>query len=97
MVKEFNGQHINRVDVLERGNVDVLALCNVQEHTINEEEEGLNVQMLAPAQAQIKKELREPLVINASLRFFFEFLDFFLLDALIAFSDLLGLSVRVEF
>ena len=44
----------------------MLPLSDVKEHTVNEKEESLNVEELAPRQAQIKEKFGQPLVINAS-------------------------------
>jgi len=35
----------------------VLAFCDVQEDTVDEEQEGLNVQMLAPTEAEVEEKL----------------------------------------
>ena len=44
----------------------MLPLSDVQEHTVNKKEESLNIEELAPGQAQIEEKFCQSLVINAS-------------------------------
>ena len=43
----------------------MVALRDVQKDTINEEEEGFDVEELAPTEAEVEKELSEALVVDA--------------------------------
>lgn len=58
-------------------NVDVVALRNIEENSINEEKERLNIQELTPRKTQIEEELSKTLVINALSVEFFSFSHFF--------------------
>ena len=51
--------------LLEATHIDMVALCDVQEDTVDEEEERFNVEELAPAEAQVEEELGETLVVDA--------------------------------
>ena len=42
----------------------MVALCDVEEDTIDEEQERFNVEILAPRQAQIEEELRQSLIVD---------------------------------
>lgn len=48
MIEKLNAQHIDVFQVFHRGYIDVLAFSDVQKHTINEEKESLDVEVLAP-------------------------------------------------
>ena len=71
----------------------MLAFCDVQEDTVDEEQEGLNVQMLAPTEAEVEEKLAQTLVIDACFGLLFELLNFFLPDALISLLDLLTFCI----
>ena len=43
----------------------MVTLRDVQKDAINEEEEGFDVEELAPAEAEVEKELSEALVVDA--------------------------------
>ena len=43
----------------------MIALRDIEEHTVDKEEERLNVQVLTPRQAQVEEELCQALVVNA--------------------------------
>ena len=57
MVEKFNTQHTNTVKVFKSTNVNMLSFSNVQENTIDEKQESLNIEMLAPWKAQIEEKL----------------------------------------
>ena len=50
----------------------MLPLGDVQEHTVNEKEESLNVEELAPGQAQIEEKFSQSFIINASFVLLFK-------------------------
>lgn len=64
VVDEFNRKDLDLVILFESTNVDVVSLCDVKEDTIDEEEEGLDVEELAPREAKVKEEFCESLVVN---------------------------------
>jgi hypothetical protein len=64
MVDELDRKHFNLVKVFENRNVDMQALGNVEEHSIDEKQESLNVQKLAPRKTEVKEELSKPLVVD---------------------------------
>ena len=72
MVDEFNRKHFNLRQLLELRHIDVLSLCDVEEHSIDEKQECLYVQELAPGQAKVKEELCQSLVIDATPVLFFK-------------------------
>ena len=43
MVYEFYGKDFNLRKIFELWNIDMLPLCDIQEYSIDEEEEGFNV------------------------------------------------------
>ena len=53
----------------------MVALRDVQKDAINEEEEGLDVEELAPAEAEVEKELSETLIVDAFSVHLFSLLD----------------------
>ena len=57
MIEKLNRQNVDGVEIFQCWNVDVLAFCDVQEDTVDEEQEGLNVQMLAPTEAEVEEKL----------------------------------------
>lgn len=63
-VEELDAEHLYLAQWLEGAHVDVRALSDVQEDAVQEEQEGLDVQVLTPRQAQIEEELREPFVVD---------------------------------
>ena len=67
MVDEFDGEDFDLRDFLEGGDVDVLTFRDVEEHTIDEEEERFNIQELAPWQTQVEEELGKSLIVDALL------------------------------
>ena len=48
MVKELDWKHFNILQMFETRNTNVVALSDVQKYTVDKEQEGLNVKMLAP-------------------------------------------------
>lgn len=71
----------------------MLAFGYVQENAVYKKQKGLDVQMLAPAQAQIEKELAQSLVINTLLRLFLKPSNLFLPNSFIPRPHLLRLSI----
>lgn len=71
----------------------MLAFGYVQENTVYKKQKGLYVQMLAPAQTKIEKELAQSLVINTLLRLFLKPSNLFLPNSFISRSHLLRLSI----
>ena len=65
MVDKLDAEHLDLVVLLETTHVDVVTLRDVQEDTIDEEEEGLDIQELAPAETEVKEELSQALVVDA--------------------------------
>ena len=65
MINEFNGEDLDLWDVFEGRNVDMISFGNVEEDSINKEEERFNVKELAPWKTQIEEELGESLVVNS--------------------------------
>ena len=57
VVDELDWEYLNFIILFETTHIDVVTLCNIQKDTIDEEEEGLNIEELTPTQAQIKEEL----------------------------------------
>ena len=57
MIEKLNRQNVDGVEIFQCWNVDMLAFCDVQEDTVDEEQEGLNVQMLAPTEAEVEEKL----------------------------------------
>ena len=53
----------------------MVTLRDVQKDAINEEEEGFNVEKLAPAEAEVEKELSETLIVDAFSVHLFSLLD----------------------
>jgi hypothetical protein len=51
MVEKFNRENLDISHGLEVRDRDVMASGDVQEDTVNEEQEGLDVQVLAPGKA----------------------------------------------
>lgn len=66
-VEELNREHLDLLDLLEGRDVDVRALGDVQENTIQKENVGLNVEMLAPGEAKVEEELRKSLIFDLLL------------------------------
>ena len=64
MIDKFDREHLNLVIFLEAADIYMVALRNVQENTINEEEERFNVKELAPTETEIKEKLSQPLVVD---------------------------------
>jgi hypothetical protein len=65
VVEKLNAEHVHILQIFELRNVYVLPFRDVEEHTVHEKEEGLDVQVLAPGQTEVKEELREAFVVNA--------------------------------
>ena len=76
VVNEFDGEHLDLVVLFEAADVDVIALRDVQEDAVDEEQERFYVQELAPTETEVKEELGQSLVIDA---FSVELLHFALL------------------
>lgn len=52
--------------LLKSAHADMVSLRDVKENAVDEEQEGLDIQELAPAQAQVEEELCEALVVNTA-------------------------------
>lgn len=66
MVDELDGEDFDLVDLLEPTHVDVVALRDIEEDAVDEKEEGLDVEELAPREAQVEEELCQALIVNSS-------------------------------
>jgi hypothetical protein len=56
VIEELNREHFNISHGLELADTDMVTSSNVQKHTVNEKQESLDVQVLAPRKAQVKEE-----------------------------------------
>ena len=56
MVDELDREHLNLTVLLESAHTNVVSLGDVEKDAVDEEEEGLDVQELAPAEAEIEEE-----------------------------------------
>ena len=93
MIEKVNTQNLDLVEVFKLRNVDVLAFCDVEENAVNEKQERLDIQMLAPTQTQVKEKFREAFVIDPLTRFLLELVDLLLADAFITLPDLLRFGI----
>ena len=57
MIEKVDRENLDALQVFKNGDVNMLSLCDVQEHTVNEEQERFDIQMLAPAEAKVKEKL----------------------------------------
>lgn len=64
LVEKLNGEYFNLIKFFEHRYIDMTAFSDVQEHTIQEKQKRFNVQILAPWQTQIKKELTESFILD---------------------------------
>jgi len=55
------------LNLLEGRDIDVRALSDVQENTVQKENVGLDVEVLAPREAKIEEELRKSLIFDLLL------------------------------
>ena len=78
LIEEFNWQDFNLIEIFESWNVHMRSIGDVQKYTIQEENIGLNVQMLAPRQAQIEEKLGESFVFDYFWLVFIIFLWLFI-------------------
>ncbi len=67
MVDKLNRKNLNFFKLFKSRNIHMSTLCNVQKYSVNEEQKRFYVQVLAPWEAQVKKELGQSFVINAWL------------------------------
>ena len=51
MIDELNRKNLDLGSLLETTHIDMIALRDIQEHTVDKEQERLNVQVLTPRQA----------------------------------------------
>ena len=65
MIDKLDAEHLDLVVLLKATHIDVIALRYVEEDAINEEQERLYVQKLAPAEAQIEEKLSQSLIVDA--------------------------------
>jgi len=65
VVEKLNAQNFDLLNRLEDTYVHVMSLGDVQEDTVDEEEERLDVQKLAPREAEIKEELSQTFIVDA--------------------------------
>lgn len=82
MVDELDRKHLNLMVFFESTNVDMVSLGDIEENTVDKEEEGLNVEELTPGETQVEKELREALIVDSL------FVQLFLLAPTTHFFDL---------
>jgi hypothetical protein len=73
VVEKLNAEGRDVFYVTEDTHVDVLATSDIQENAIDEEQESFHIEELAPTQAEIKKKLTQPFVLNSLSRFLFKF------------------------
>ena len=66
VVDKLNRKDFDLVVVLEAADADVVALCDVEKDTVDEEQEGLDVKELAPTETQIEEELGEALIVDTT-------------------------------
>jgi hypothetical protein len=64
VVDKLDGKNLNLVEVFENRYIDMSASRDVEENSVYEEQESLDVQELAPGKAKIKKELRQSLIVD---------------------------------
>ena len=64
MIDKFDWEYLDLTCLFKSTDVDVIALCDIEEDTIDEEQERFNVEILAPRQAQIEEELRQSLIVD---------------------------------
>ena len=95
MVKELNRENLNVIQLFEWWNIYVLTLSDVQKNSINEKKERFNVEVLSPAQAQIKEKFWKSLVPYPSVRLFFELGCCSTFNPSISFSNFLALRIWV--
>ena len=88
MIEKLNTQDWDVFEVSEYRNVDMLSAGNVQKHTVKEEQEGLNIQVLAPGQAEVKEELTETFVLHALCRQFVDAVFLLLCHSIVPFAAL---------
>ena len=65
MINEFYGEHLNLMVFFKSADTYVVTLGDVEEYAVDKEEEGLNVQELAPTEAQVEEEFSEALIVDA--------------------------------
>lgn len=83
VVDKLDRQDFDLVVVLEAADADVVAFGDVEEDTVDEEQEGLDVKELAPTETQIEEELGEALIVDTTAIEFVSFGSLFRL-ALVA-------------
>jgi hypothetical protein len=66
-IEEFDRQYLDLLNLLEGRDIDVRALSDVQENTVQKENVGLDVEVLAPREAKIEEELRKSLIFDLLL------------------------------
>ena len=66
MVDEFYRENLDLVDLFEGLHIYMLSLRNVEEDTIDKEEECFHVEELAPREAEVKEELSQAFVVNST-------------------------------
>ena len=76
MVDKFYRKNLDLRQVFELWNIDMLTLCDIQEHSVDEEEECFYVQKLTPRKAKIKEKLSKSFVIYATFILFLELSGF---------------------
>ena len=64
MIDELDWENFDLTCFFKATDVYVVALCDVEEDTIDEEQERFNVEILAPRQAQIEEELSQSLIVD---------------------------------
>lgn len=66
-IEELNRKYLDLLNLLEGRDIDVRALSDVQENTVQKENVGLDVEVLAPREAKIEEELRKSLIFDLLL------------------------------
>ena len=73
LIKELNWQYFDIIHLFELWDIHMWPFGDIKEYTVEEVQEYLHLEVLAPTETQIKKEFAKPFIFNFHYRFFIFF------------------------